>query len=376
MSFELDYCTVSDLIFISCVYKLFDFYVSLLLPFSNNQPKIYPMNLKTHYMGIEIKNPIIIGSSGLTVNLSNLRRMEDNGAGAVVLKSVYEEQILLESGYFPKPGRETIYNNLNTAPDASEYLHTYIKDHTLTDYLKFLSDAKRSIKIPVFASINCYSAGEWLPFVNQIQDTGADGIELNIYIPPADFNSSPGDMEKLYFEVIEAIVSRVNIPVSLKMGHNFPNLSATIKRFSDTGIKGLVLFNKPYSTDIDLNTLTVTYPGLFTLPGEFAYPLRWGSLLSGKLGCGMIASTGVHHFEAILKLLLAGFDGVQTASVFYKNDYSIIREMIERIERWMTTKRFECIADFKGKLSHPNPESMEIDERIEYIRLFTRYQIV
>jgi len=334
------------------------------------------MNLKTQYMGVEIKNPIIIGSSGLTTNLSNLRRMEDNGAGAVVLKSVYEEQILLEKGLFPKPEKETIYKNLNSVPEASEYLNTYIKDHTLTDYLKFLSDAKRSIKIPVFASINCYSAGEWLPFVSKIQDAGADGIELNVYIPPADFTSAPGDTEKLYLEVIEAVISKVSIPVSLKMGHIFPNLAATVKKFSDTGIKGLVLFSKPYSTDIDLNTLAITYPSLFTLPNEFTYPLRWGTLLHGKLGCGMIASTGVHHFEAILKLLLAGFDGVQTASVFFKNDYSTIREMLERIERWMTTKRFESISDFKGKLSHTHPESLEMDERIEYMRLFTRYQIV
>lgn len=332
------------------------------------------MSLKTSYMGIPLKNPIIIGSSGLTVNVSNLRRMEDNGAAAVVLKSVYEEQILHEEGLLPQSA--AMYRNLYDYDEGKEYLDTYIKDHTLKDYFAFLENAKKSIKIPLFASINCFSAKGWLPFIDRIQDAGADGLEINIYFSPVDFTKTAADAENLYLETIQAALLRARIPISLKMGHNFPNLGAAVKKFSETGIKGLVLFNKPYSTDIDLTKMANSYPGIFTIPAEYMYSLRWGTILHGKLGCGMVATTGIHNFEAMLKLILAGYDAVQTASVFFKNDYNTIQEMIESMERWMMTKKYETISDFKGKLSIANADTLEMFERIEYMKLYTRYQIV
>lgn len=332
------------------------------------------MSLKTSYMGIPIKNPIIIGSSGLTVNVSNLRRMEDNGAAAVVLKSVYEEQILHEEGRLPQTA--AIYRSLGAYAEGEEYLNAYIKDHTLKDYFTFLENAKRNIKIPVFASISCFSAKDWLPFIDRVQDAGADGLEINVYFSPVDFTKTAADAEKLYMDIIQSALQKARIPVALKMGHNFPNLGAAVKKISETGIKGLVLFNKPYSTDIDLTKMAGSYPGIFTIPSEYMYSLRWGSILFGKLSCGMVASTGVHNFEAMLKLILAGYDAVQTASVFFKNDYNTILEMIENMERWMMTKKFEAISDFKGKLSITNADTLEMFERLEYMKLYTRYQIV
>ena len=340
------------------------------------------IDLSCKYLGLQLKNPLIVGSSGLTSSIQNLKIIDQMGAGAVVLKSIFEEQIKFEAEKFIKSDNPQI-KSWNEAfegivsktefyfEEALEYLTSYAKDHTLNNYLTLISEAKKSISIPVIASINCNTQYDWQYFARRIQEAGADAIELNVYLLPSDFEKNGIENEKVYFDIIKEVRKFITIPVSLKIGYYFSSLAQTALKLSETGIAGLTLFNRPYNPDIDIVNLQIDAKNMFSSETEYSHTLRWVALLSGKLDCDIAASTGIHNHETVIKQLLAGADAVHIVSVFYKHHFDILPQIISGIENWMKDHKFKNISDFKGLLSRKNVHNPAAYERVQFLRLFS-----
>ncbi len=324
-------------------------------------------NLTTSYMGFELKNPIVVGSSGLTNSVENIIEIEKNGAGAVVLKSLFEEQILQQTS-------QTISTDAyaNSYPEALDYFGNYSKDNTVDKYLNLIKDCKKSVKIPVIASINCVgSSSEWINFAAKIQEAGADGLELNIFIMPSDPRQSGEDNEKAYLNIIQNVQKVVSIPIALKMSYYFSNLAKTAINFSWTGISAMVLFNRFFSPDIDIDTFEIRPSHVFSTPEEISVSLRWVAMLSSRLHCDVAASTGVHSGEAMIKQLLAGAKVVQLSSLLYTNGFGEIKNLLNDLEAWMDKHKFNSISDFNGKMSVKEADNPAAYERVQFMKYFS-----
>jgi dihydroorotate dehydrogenase (fumarate) len=340
------------------------------------------IDLSCKYLGLQLKNPIVVGSSGLTSTIENLKTIWLKGAGAVVLKSIFEEQIKFESDKFLasdspeiKSWQEAFQGIVSKTEfyydEAYEYLTSYAKEHTLKNYLSLISEAKKVIDIPVIASINCSTQYDWQYFAKRIQEAGADALELNVYLLPSDFEKSGTDNEKVYFDIIREVRKYISIPLSLKIGYYFSSLAQTTLRLSETGIAGLTLFNRPYNPDIDIAHLQVNASNMFSRDSEYSHTLRWVALLAGRLTCNIAASTGIHNSETVIKQLLAGADAVHLVSVFYKHNFDILPEIIKGTETWMAQHNFNSINEFKGLLSKKNVQNPASYERVQFLRLFS-----
>jgi dihydroorotate dehydrogenase (fumarate) len=340
------------------------------------------IDLSCKYLGLQLKNPIVVGSSGLTSSVANLKTIANLGAGAVVLKSIFEEQIRFEADKYlqsdspeVKSWQEAFDGIVSKTEfyydEAYSYLTSYAQEHTLKHYLSLISQAKSSIDIPVIASINCSSQYDWQYFAKRIEEAGADALELNVYLLPSDFEKSGTEIEKVYFDTIREVKKYVTIPVSLKTGYYFSSVAQMLMKLSETGIAGLTLFNRPYNPDIDIEHLQVSSSNVFSSETEYSHSLRWVALLSGRLKCDIAASTGIHNHETIVKQLLAGADAVHMVSVFYKHHFDIIPNIINGLETWMTNHNFSSIANFKGLLSKANVHNPAAYERVQFLRLFS-----
>ncbi len=317
-------------------------------------------------MGLALRNPIIAGSSGLTNTLENIHKIEKNGAGAVVLKSLFEEQI---QAVVNKTFNQNADNY--SYPEALDYINHYTREQDLERYLNLIRDAKRSVNIPVIASINCVSAAEWVTFAKNIQEAGADAIELNIFILPSDPRRKADQQEQVYFEILQSVMKQVKIPVSAKISYYFSGLSNMVLQLSWTGIKGLVLFNRYYAPDIDIDTFEITNGNVYSTPGENALILRWVALLSDKVQCDIAASTGIHDGEAAIKQLLAGAKAVQIASVLYQKGFEQIGIMTGQMEEWMDKHGFASTKDFIGRLSNREVNNPAAYERVQFMKHFS-----
>jgi dihydroorotate dehydrogenase (fumarate) len=325
------------------------------------------IDLSTRYMGLQLKNPIIVGSSGLTMAVDSITEIENKGAAAVVLKSLFEEQIRYEISHaFNGSGHDTPY----AYAEANDYISTYSRDHSLNEYLDFIRDCKRAVKIPVIASINCVSTHEWTTFARRIEDAGADGLELNIFILPSDPHRSGEENQNLYFEIVQNVIRQISIPLSIKISYYFSGLAKFALRISWTGIAGMVLFNRFYSPDIDVDEFKVVPSNIFSTPEEIAMSLRWVAILSDRVHCDIAASTGIHDGKAVIKQLLAGAKAVQCVTTFYKNGLGRIGEMLNDIEAWMQKHRFEHLSDFIGLMSFKKAENPAPYERVQFMKHF------
>jgi dihydroorotate dehydrogenase (fumarate) len=340
------------------------------------------IDLSCKYLGLDLKNPIVVGSSGLSASVENLEAISRQGAGAVVLKSIFEEQIKFESDKLLKsdtPGVRSwqeafqgiVSKTESYYDEAYQYLTNYARDHTLKNYLSLISEAKLSVDIPVIASINCSTQYDWQYFARRIQEAGADALELNVYLLPSDFEKSGTDNEKVYFDIISEVRKYISIPLSLKIGFYFSSLAMTAMKLSETGISGLTLFNRPYNPDIDTDQLQVSASNMFSRESEYTHTLRWVALLAGRLKCDIAASTGIHDSETIIKQLLAGADAVHMVSVFYRQHFDILPGLIKGLEKWMSEHKFSTISEFKGMLSRTNVQNPAAYERVQFLRLFS-----
>ena len=321
------------------------------------------MNLSTSYMGLRLKNPIIIGSSGLTKSPGNLLEYEKRGASAVVMKSLFEEQIMFETNKLLN------YQHLdNNYPEALDYIKGFTQENSVGEYMNLIREAKKAIKIPVLGSINCISSNEWVKAAKDIEKAGADGLELNIYFMPGILDIDGAEREKMYFDIIENVKAHVSIPIALKIGYHFTSLVQTIRKFSWTGIKALVLFNRFYTPDINLKTMHLQVSNLYSSPAEQVIPLRWIAMLSDKVTCDISASTGLHDADAVIKQLLVGAKATQLCSTLYLHGADRIAEILEGLTRWMEQHGHQSIDDFRGKLSVKNAENPVFYHRAQYMK--------
>ena len=339
-------------------------------------------NLQTTYLGLKLKNPLIAGSCGLTNSVANIKELAKKGVGAVVIKSLFEEQIQYEAEKVIKNNAnelstanrpsQTIFNRrIYDYDEAYSYIYDFAKRNTLGKYLYFINEAKESVDIPVIASINCVSNQDWHSFAKKIEETGVDALELNIYILPSDMRRSSEDNEKIYFDIIREVRNYVNIPISVKIGYYFSSLSQSIKKLSQTGIKGLVLFNRPYNTDIDIDEIALSHGPIYSSSEEYTHTLRWVSIMAGQVDCDLSASTGVHDHKAFIKQLLAGATTVQIASALYKEGFDVIPEILKGTSGWMKKHNFDSVDSFRGKLSKSNLENPAAIERVQFMKLYS-----
>lgn len=340
------------------------------------------IDLSCKYLGLPLRNPVIVGSSGLTSSVENLKTLARNGAGAIILKSIFEEQIKFETDklmHSEDPGMKSwqdafqgiVSKNEFYFDEAFDYLTNYAKEHSLSHYLNLVKDAKKAIDIPVIASINCTTQYDWQYFARRIQEAGADALELNAYILPSDFERESAETEQIYFDIISEVKKYITIPFSLKIGYYFSSLARTALKLSETGIAGLTLFNRPYNPDIDIDTIEINASNMFSTENEYSHTLRWVALLSGRVQCDIAASTGVHNHETVIKQLLAGADAVQMVSVFYRNHFDVLPGIISGLESWMKQHNYKTIDDFKGLLSYTNVHNPASYERVQFIRQYS-----
>jgi dihydroorotate dehydrogenase (fumarate) len=321
------------------------------------------MNLKTKYMGVELKNPVIVSSSKLTGTIENIRSCAKAGAGAIVLKSLFEEQIIAKAKGGLK--RNDMYF---WYPEASDYVVKISKGSGVKEYLKLIEQAKKETDIPVFASINCVSPVEWPSFAAQMKQAGADGIELNIAIFPFDKHMSSQHIEDTYVEILQAVKKEVDLPVAVKIGPYFTNMMAMTWRLAEAGADSLVLFNRFYNPDVDIATMKVVSDNVFSSPDEKSIPMRWIALLSaGNIPCDLAANTGIHYSIGVAKQLLAGATTVQLCTTLYQNGIPYLADILKGLEEWMKKHGYKTIDDFRG-LVNKHPENTAAFERIQYMK--------
>ncbi len=326
-------------------------------------------NLETTFLGIKLRNPIVVGSSGLTNSVDKNLKLQEAGAAAVVLKSLFEEQINYDINRAIYSGQGFDY------PEAMDYMQNYSRDNSVSEYLKLISESKKALSIPVIASINCFSTSEWIEFAKRIEDAGADAIELNLFILNTDKNSNSTDHENLYYQIVKTVSSKVSIPIVIKLGFYFSNLVTVVDRLSVSGAKGVVLFNRFYEPDIDINDFSLSAAHVFSSPDDIRLSLRWVAIISALISnIEVAASIGIHDGEAVIKQLLAGAKTTQICSTVYKNGPEVIVEMIKTLETWMGEKGFSTIDDFRGKMSYGKIKDPFIYERAQFMRYFSKFE--
>lgn len=328
-------------------------------------------DLTTTFAGIKLKNPIIIGSSGLSDSLENIQELEKNGAAAVVLKSLFEEEILKEMN----ANLHRMSSDGFLYPETVEFYDFYeTPEEATVKYLGQIQEAKKNLSIPVIASINCITASQWTYFPRQLVTAGADALELNIFVLPSDFNRSAEENERIYFDIIREVKKQVTIPVIVKLSYYFSNLATFLKNVSGSGIDGLVLFNRFYNPDFDIETLEFTSGAVLSNPSDLYLSLRWIAILSGRVDCSLAASTGVHDGNALIKQLLAGANAVEIASTIYKNGHEQIKVMLDELNNWMERKEFHSIDQFRGMLSQSKSGNPAAFERVQFMKYFRGFQ--
>jgi dihydroorotate dehydrogenase (fumarate) len=294
--------------------------------------------------------------------------MEKHGAAAVVLKSIFEEEILLEEQTQLKEAENNsmIYSGLS---ETLDYLDLHLREENLGKFLQLIRDAKKAVSIPVIASINCLSDEDWTHFTRKMEEAGADALELNMFLNPADFKNK--EFEKAYFRIVDKVLNSVNIPVSLKISKYFTRLGLSVKALSETGISGIVMFNRFYAPDIDIRSMELSTPRMFSSRDEMYETLRWIAIMSERVTCELAASTGVHTGEDVIKMLLAGASAIQVVSTLYKNGPEQIATMLDALKNWMSEHEFYAIEQFRGKISRKYGADPAAFERMQFMKHFS-----
>lgn len=321
-------------------------------------------DLSTKYLGLDLKNPLIVGSCGFTNSVDKIKELADNNAAAVVLKSLFEEQIQAELA-------ANLESYTADYPEAMDYIRAYTRGNEVENYLKLIAGAKKAVDIPVIASINCVSASEWVSFAKSVEQEGADAIELNVSLLPSDPRMTSVESESKYLEIIDSVSSMVSIPVALKMSRYSASLANLITKLAWTNkIAGFVLFNRYYSPDIDVEKMTIKSADVLSSPSEACGPLRWIALMYGRIDKDLVASTGIHDSEALIKQLLAGATAVQIVSTLYRHGVAQIPAMLKGLDEWMTRKSFTDLASFRGQLSYEKAENPAVFERTQFMKYY------
>ncbi len=322
-------------------------------------------DISVQYLGHTLRTPIVVSSSGLTNTVSGIQRAAEAGAGAIVLKSLFEEQI---ESTIDTDGQEL---ELSMHPEAEQYISQMGMHLGPQRYLDLIGEAKAAVDIPIIASMNCVTSKWWGNYGKQIQAAGADAVELNIAIMPRDESEEPEEVEKRYVRIVNAVRRQINLPLAVKIGPYFTSLPKFAAELRKAGASALVLFNRFYQMDIDIEAESLAPGYQFSTPEEIYTSLRWVSILSGDVGCDLSASTGVHSTDGVIKQLLAGATTVQMCSALYRSGFEIITQIRDELIAWMERKEYKSISDFQGKLSQSASRDPESYERLQYIKALT-----
>ena len=322
--------------------------------------------LSVKYLGMNLRSPLIVSSSGLTSTIGYLKEAEDSGAGAVVLKSLFEEQITRH------------ISNIDIAhgfPAAGDYLANYVRSHSVDEYLNLIRKAKEVLTIPVIPSINCFSSEGWTGFAKNIADAGADALEINVFFLPTDRKKSAADSEKIYFELIEKLKNIIKIPLAIKIGYRFSNILYLIDQLYNRKVEGVVMFNRFFELDIDINQVDIIPASVFSTESEMRLVTRWIAMASAQdIKIDISASTGVHSGADAIKYLLAGAASVQVCSVLYQKGIPFLKDMNKQIAGWMEKKGYNSISEFRGKLNYRNYAKPVIFERTQFMKHFASHE--
>jgi len=332
------------------------------------------VDLTTTYMGIQFKSPLVVGAAGpLSEEIDNIKKMEDAGAAGVVLHSFFEEQLQKE--------RLELHHHLTHGTNSFAEALTYFPEPEVfhvgaEEYLNHIRQAKEMTNMPIIASLNGYDVGGWVHYAKQIEQAGADAVELNVYYVPTDMNMSGAEVEQNYLDILAAVKADVKIPVAIKVSPFFSNMANMAKRLSDAGADGLVLFNRFYQPDIDLEELEVKPNVLLSTPQAARLPMRWIAILYGRISSDLAATSGIHNGKDIVKMLMVGAKVTMMVSVLLRHGIEHIAEVEKSLIHWMEENEYESVKQMQGSLSQIHCPDESAFERAQYMKALQTYKPV
>ncbi|MCG8448661.1 MAG: dihydroorotate dehydrogenase-like protein [Pirellulales bacterium] len=327
-------------------------------------------SLKTRYLGMKLKNPLVASAGPLTGDLDTLRRLEDAGASAAVLPSLFEEQVEYEELEIHNFYEFQAYSHAESLTHFPE-MHDY--NTGPEEYLYVLQRAKESLSIPVIGSLNGWSEGGWVRYAKAIEQAGANALELNIYFVPSDPTVTAAEIEQRYVDLVTAVRETISIPLAVKIGQNFSSLPHFARQLCSAGADGLVLFNRYLEADINLETLEYHPDLVLSNRHEARIPIRWISLLRDEIDCSLAATSGVHRAQGIIKLLLAGADVTMMASILLMKGPEYLRVLLEEVQQWLTVEEYTSVEQLKGSMSRGNCSNPSALERANYMKALVSY---
>lgn len=324
------------------------------------------MNLQTTYMGLKLPSPIVVSSNTLSEDVHNIVQMEDAGAGAVVLFSLFEEQIQKENALY----EQALKTTTNVFAEALDYFPDLEEFHVGTSqYLELIRQAKERVDIPIIASLNAITHEGWIDYAMQVEEAGADGLEINVFYIPGDIRLTGQQVEQRYIDIVSTVRKQVHIPIAVKLNPYFSATGHMAKQISDAGANALVLFNRFYQPDFDIVRLKVLSNLQYSESNEIRLPLLWIAVLYGKLPLSLAATTGVQSAQEVIKYILAGANIAMTASALYKYGIDHLRTMTTELKGWMQMMGFDTVEAFRGVMSQQNISDPDAYERANYIRI-------
>jgi len=329
------------------------------------------VDLTTKYMGMTLKNPLVPSASPLSSSVDNIKRMEDAGAAAVVLHSLFEEQIEFEAEaltHFLEYGTESFAEALTYFPAHDEYRREP------DDYVELIRQAKGAVEIPIIPSLNGVSPGGWTGYAKRFEEAGADAVELNVYFIPTRFNLMSCDIEDLYVQLLKDVKQHVSIPVAMKLSPFFSAMPHVASMLDAEGADALVLFNRFYQPDIDIEELDVKLNLQLSTPIDMRLPMRWIAILYGHLDCSMALTSGIHSSEDIIKAIMVGADVANVCSVLLQQGIDQIGHLLQGVTAWMEEHEYESIEQMKGSMSHKSVPEPAAFERANYMKALNSYK--
>lgn len=323
------------------------------------------MNTNIKYLGLELKSPIIAGSCGLTNSIDNLLELERSGAGAIILKSIFEEQIVFD-----------IKRNMTEVAPIDQYgiSYDYVASHVAEDsmekYFALIREAKQKLTIPLIGSINCYQFQNWITYAKRFEEAGCDALELNMSMLPYETSTSADDVARLYQQIISTLKNTLSIPIAVKVSPYFTDLSKFMEQLSWMGIGGITIFNKTVNVDIDVNTIEMKSAPIISKPDDVYNTLKWTAILCKKVRCDISSSTGVFTSDDVVKMLLAGAKSVQVVSCLYENGLEYMRTLNDGLLQWMSAHNFSSIDQFRGILAVKSTENASLFFRTQSMKHF------
>jgi dihydroorotate dehydrogenase (fumarate) len=323
-------------------------------------------DLSTTYLGLSLRSPLVVSSSSLTDSVEKIKSYEENGAGAVVLKSIFEEQINKEA----EDMDAALEQGSHSFPEAAgSYFANIPMEIGPQEYVRLVESAKKGVKIPVIASVNCVSASSWTKYAKHLESAGADALELNLYYLPTDPAKTSADIEKIYVDIVQQVRAQVKLPIAVKLGPFLTSIPHTVAQVAKAGAQGVVLFNRFYQPNFDIDELKIASQLQLSRPDDMLLPMRWIAILNGRVNVDFAATSGIHDGRGALKVILAGAKVAQVASAIYKHKAPHLKVMLREMEAWLKEKDYATLAETRGILSQKNIEDPDAFERAQYIKV-------